>query len=51
MISTEDPVPIRERRDTIPTGLGGAIHKALSREPADRFEDVSTFRHALLHWA
>ena len=50
-ISTEDPVPIRERRDAIPEGLAEAIHRALSREPADRFEGVSTFRHTLLPWA
>jgi serine/threonine-protein kinase len=50
VISTEDPVPIRERRDSIPKGLAEAIHTALSREPGERFEDVGEFKRRLAEW-
>ncbi len=44
----EDPVPIRNRRVDIPKGLAEAIHRALARDPADRFPTVAAFREALL---
>jgi serine/threonine-protein kinase len=46
-----DPVPIRERRPELPAALAQAIHRALSRRPADRFPDVQAFHQALLPFA
>jgi serine/threonine-protein kinase len=50
-ITTADPVPIRSRRDDVPEGLAAVIHKALSREPGDRYPDVAAFRGELKRWA
>jgi hypothetical protein len=44
---TEDPVPILERRPHLPRPLAQVIHRALSRDPADRFESADDFRAAL----
>lgn len=46
-VSTEDPVPLRDRR---PDGLA-AVHRALAREPAARFPDVAALRAALVPFA
>ena len=46
-IATERPIPIRQRRPEIPEELARVIHKALCREPADRYQDVGEFRAAL----
>jgi serine/threonine-protein kinase len=46
-ILTDNPVPIRRRRPEIPEALATAIHRALAREPQDRFADVREFRKAL----
>jgi serine/threonine-protein kinase len=43
----KDPVPIAHRRPDTPKGLAKAIHRALSREPKDRFPNVEAFRKAL----
>ncbi len=48
LILNEDPVPIRQRRGDIPKGVAEAIHRALAREPGDRFPSVAAFREALL---
>jgi serine/threonine-protein kinase len=45
------PVPIRRRRPDLPPGLAAVVHRALEREPADRFPDVTAFRTALLPFA
>ena len=37
-------MPITDRRADIPAGLAAVIHKALSREPGDRYADVMAFR-------
>jgi hypothetical protein len=42
------PVPVRDRRAEVPAGLAAVLHKALAREPAERYPDVSAFRTALL---
>jgi serine/threonine-protein kinase len=44
----DDPVPIQQRRPGLPDALADAIHRALARDPADRFADALTFRRALL---
>ncbi len=48
---TERPKPILERRPDLPKGLAEAVHRALAREPEDRFPDVRAFRRALVPFA
>ena len=48
MILQDDPVPIRDRRSEIPDDLSEIIHRALLRNPDDRFADVTEMRDALL---
>ena len=48
---TAEPVPIAERKPDIPTKLAEVIHKALSREPEDRYPDVTAFRRELKRFA
>jgi serine/threonine-protein kinase len=47
MILQEEPVPIRSRRPEIPGGLAAIIHRALYREPKDRFPDAKSMRESL----
>ncbi len=46
-ILEEPPVPIRSRRPDVPRGLADTIHRALAKEPEDRFPDVNAFRQAI----
>ncbi len=48
LILETDPVPIQSRRPDLPAGLAGAIHRALARNPADRFVAVHAFHKALI---
>ncbi|HWG45615.1 MAG TPA: FHA domain-containing serine/threonine-protein kinase [Gemmataceae bacterium] len=50
-IVTMDPVPITERNPDLPAKLAEVIHKALSREPEDRYPDVMAFRQELKRFA
>jgi serine/threonine-protein kinase len=43
-----EAIPIKRRLPKIATGLAAAIHRALARDPADRFPSVREFRKALL---
>ncbi len=43
-----DPVPIRTRRPDLPATLAEHIDRALAKDPAARFQDISMLRHALL---
>ncbi len=43
----DDPLPILERRPHLPRALALVIHRAMSRDPADRFDSVEVFRAAL----
>ena len=47
-ILQSDPVPIRDRRGDVPPALAEVIHRALARDPADRFPDAAAMRAALL---
>jgi serine/threonine-protein kinase len=47
----EQPVPVRDRRPDIPEGPAAAIHRALAKDPKDRFPDVEAFRAALAPFA
>jgi serine/threonine-protein kinase len=51
LILTGEPVPIRQRRRDIPGPLADVIHRALAREPGDRFPDVEAMRAALAAFA
>jgi len=46
-VLSNDPVPIKSRRPEIPDELAAIIHRALSRDPQDRFTDVLVMRKAL----
>jgi serine/threonine protein kinase len=46
-----EPNPIAGHRADIPASLAAVIHRALEREPDDRFASVGAFREALLPWA
>ena len=47
MLLQEDPIPIRSRCADIPPALAAAIHRALAREPADRFASARAMKEAL----
>jgi serine/threonine-protein kinase len=44
---TEEPRRITERRQTVPPHIEAAVHRALSKLPADRFSDAAKFAEAL----
>lgn len=50
-IVTAAPVPNTERKADISAKPAEVIHKALSREPANRYPDVSAFRQELKRFA
>jgi serine/threonine-protein kinase len=50
-IVSSDPIPVTDRRPDLPSTLSTVIHKALNREPADRYSDVTAFRRALREFA
>jgi serine/threonine-protein kinase len=51
LLVTAEAVPIRQRRGDVPAGLAAVIHRALSREPEERYEDVAAFRKELKRFA
>lgn len=51
MILSEPIVPIERRRSDLPAGLVQAIHRALAREPEDRFPNVADFRREIGRYA
>ncbi len=51
MILESEPIPITNRRPDLPPSLGAAIHRALARNPTDRFADCRTFAAALRPFA
>lgn len=51
IVVSATPVPIIERRQDLPAGLADVIHKALSREPEDRYPDVMALRKELTRFA
>jgi serine/threonine-protein kinase len=46
-IVTKDPEPIATRRSTVPRHVADAVHQALAKLPADRFESAAAFARAL----
>lgn len=51
MIVTSEAVPIARRRADIPEKLAEVIHKALARDPQDRYPNVLAFRQELKKFA
>jgi len=51
MLLTKGPVPVHTRRPEVPKALAKIIHKALEREPENRYPDVAALRTALLPFA
>jgi serine/threonine-protein kinase len=47
MILEDEPVPLRSRRPDIPRELAALIHRALAKNPRDRFADVKALRKGL----
>jgi serine/threonine-protein kinase len=43
----KDPTPVRDRRPTVPAHVEAAVHTALQRLPADRFQSADQFGAAL----
>jgi serine/threonine-protein kinase len=50
-IFTADPPPVQSLRPDIPDGLARAIHRALLREPAQRYASTAEMGEALAPWA
>jgi eukaryotic-like serine/threonine-protein kinase len=46
-ILTEEPRDVREVRRSVPAHVRDAVHKALEKLPADRFESADAFKRAL----
>ena len=42
-----DPPPLSEHRRTVPAGVAAAVHRALEKVPADRFDTVGDFAEAV----
>jgi serine/threonine protein kinase len=50
MILQDEPVPIQSRRSDIPKELAEVIHRALAKEPGNRFAGAKEMRRALLKY-
>lgn len=48
MVLGEDPVAIQARRADLPKELADVVHRALRKDPKDRFANVGAMREALL---
>jgi len=46
-VVTKNPEPIATRRSTVPPNVADAVHQALAKVPADRFESAAAFARAL----
>jgi eukaryotic-like serine/threonine-protein kinase len=50
-ILQRDHVPLRRRQPALPVELEAVVHRALAKEPSERYPDVEAFRHALVPFA
>ncbi|MBI3406747.1 MAG: protein kinase [Planctomycetes bacterium] len=50
VILRQTAVRIHERRPDIPDSVATVLHKALSRNPTNRYPDVASFRNALMEF-
>jgi serine/threonine-protein kinase len=46
-----DPVPIKQVRLDVPDGLAAVVHKALRKDPGDRFQTPAELAAAVVPWA
>lgn len=51
VIMNEEPIPLRKRLSELPEGLAQVVHRALARDPAARYPDVTEFASALWPYA
>jgi serine/threonine-protein kinase len=51
MILSHETVPILSRRPDLPKGLAEAVHRALRRDPTERYPDARSMRAALAPFA
>jgi eukaryotic-like serine/threonine-protein kinase len=51
VILDEDIVPLAQRRPDLPAGLADVVHRALAREPCDRYPSAAAMRKALVPYA
>src|SRR5262249_19095360 len=51
VIIQDQPVPIRQRRPEPPEGFAEVIHRALRKDPAQRYPSAEAFRQALVPFA
>ncbi len=51
VVLQEDPVPLRDRCASVPQELAAVIHRALAKNPEERFPNVRAFRQALIPFA
>jgi serine/threonine-protein kinase len=50
-VRARDPVPLERRRAGLPAGLAGIVHRALDRDPRQRFPTCRHLRDELLPYA
>jgi eukaryotic-like serine/threonine-protein kinase len=50
-IATSTPTPLRELVPELPTGVDALVARAMAREPAERFQELSTLIEALRAYA
>jgi len=51
MILESEPIAMAQRKPDLPKPLGEIIHRALRKDPSERFPDISALRAALLPFA
>ena len=47
----DEPIPLDRRSLPVPAGLAECVHRALAKNPADRFPGAEAMRQALLPYA
>jgi serine/threonine-protein kinase len=50
-ILEDDPIPIRQSFPQVPAALAEIVHRALAKEPQQRFSSAAEMRHVLLPFA
>jgi serine/threonine protein kinase len=51
VILEDEPIGVRDRCPDLPAGLADVVHRAIAREPSDRFAGAAEMRQALLPFA
>jgi eukaryotic-like serine/threonine-protein kinase len=50
-VISNEPAPLDAVREGLPAGLATVVHKAMAREPSDRYDSVVEFMEALIPFA